>query len=112
MAEIILTPAQQAVVENSGGALLVSAAAGSGKTRVLVDRVLRLVCDEECPANVDDFLIITYTKAAAAELRGKIAQELAKRLARDPENRHLQRQTTRLAMAQISTCLLYTSRCV
>ncbi len=103
MAEIILTPAQQAVVENSGGALLVSAAAGSGKTRVLVDRVLRLVCDEERPANVDDFLIITYTKAAAAELRGKIAQELAKRLARDPENRHLQRQTTRLAMAQIST---------
>ena len=103
MAEIILTPAQQAVVENSGGALLVSAAAGSGKTRVLVDRVLRLVCDDERPANVDDFLIITYTKAAAAELRGKIAQELAKRLARDPENRHLQRQTTRLAMAQIST---------
>ena len=70
MAEIILTPAQQAVVENSGGALLVSAAAGSGKTRVLVDRVLRLVCDDERPANVDDFLIITYTKAAAAELRG------------------------------------------
>ena len=103
MAEIILTKAQQAVVENSGGALLVSAAAGSGKTKVLVDRVLRLVCDPDRPANVDEFLIITYTKAAAAELRGKIAQELAKRLARDPENRHLQRQTTRLAMAQIST---------
>ena len=95
MAEIILTKAQQAVVENSGGALLVSAAAGSGKTKVLVDRVLRLVCDPDRPANVDEFLIITYTKAAAAELRGKIAQELAKRLARDPENRHLQRQTTR-----------------
>ena len=103
MADICLTPAQQAVVENEGGALLVSAAAGSGKTKVLVDRLLRKVCDPAAPANIDDFLIITYTKAAASELRGKIAHELAKRLALEPENRHLQRQTARIALAQIST---------
>lgn len=63
MAEIRLTPAQQAAVENRGGALLVSAAAGSGKTKVLVDRLLSYVEDENDPANIDEFLIITYTKA-------------------------------------------------
>ena len=103
MGEIRLTPAQQAVVDDRGGALLVSAAAGSGKTKVLVDRLLAQVCDPEHPANLDDFLMITYTKAAAAELRGKIAAELSKRLAAEPENRHLQRQTTRIYLAQIST---------
>ena len=76
MAEIRLTPAQQAAVENRGGALLVSAAAGSGKTKVLVDRLLSYVEDENDPANIDEFLIITYTKAAASELRGKISAEL------------------------------------
>ena len=72
MAEIRLTAAQQAAVCNTGGALLVSAAAGSGKTKVLVDRLLARVCDGTNPANIDEFLIITYTKAAASELRGKI----------------------------------------
>ncbi len=79
MAKLTLTPQQQAVVENRGGSLLVSAAAGSGKTKVLVDRLFRYVTEERC--NIDDFLIITYTKAAAAELRSKIASELSKRLA-------------------------------
>ena len=69
MAEVKLTRAQQAVVENRGGSLLVSAAAGSGKTKVLVDRLFRYVTEERC--NIDDFLIITYTKAAAAELRAQ-----------------------------------------
>ena len=68
-----------------------------------MDRLLAQVCDPEHPANLDDFLMITYTKAAAAELRGKIAAELSKRLAAEPENRHLQRQTTRIYLAQIST---------
>ena len=77
MAKLTLTPQQQAVVENRGGSLLVSAAAGSGKTKVLVDRLFRYVTEERC--NIDDFLIITYTKAAAAELRSKIASELSKR---------------------------------
>ena len=103
MAEIQLTQAQRAVVENRGGALLVSAAAGSGKTKVLVDRLLRYVCDPDRPCNIDDFLVITYTKAAAAELRLKIAQAISERLAREPENRHLQRQLHRIYLAEIST---------
>ena len=68
---VTLTPQQRSAVENRGGSLLVSAAAGSGKTRVLVDRLFRHVTEER--HNIDDFLIITYTRAAAAELRGKIA---------------------------------------
>ena len=97
---VTLTKAQQAVVENEGGALLVSAAAGSGKTRVLIDRLLRKIADG---ANIDDFLIITYTNAAAAELRAKIFAALSERLAVQPENRHLQRQLTRIYLTQIST---------
>ena len=98
-----LTPQQKQAVENRGGKLLVSAAAGSGKTKVLVDRLLGYLCDPAEPANLDDFLIITYTKAAAAELRGKIAAKLAERIAADPDNRHLQRQMQRLFLTKIST---------
>ena len=100
---VTLTKAQQAVVDNEGGALLVSAAAGSGKTKVLIDRLLRKLCAPEAPANIDEFLIITYTNAAAAELRAKISAALAERLAGHPENRHLQRQLTRIYLTQIST---------
>jgi len=103
MSEIQLTPAQQAAVEDRGGALLVSAAAGSGKTKVLVERLMGMVCDPDAPADIDEFLVITYTNAAAQELRGKIAAELGRRLAAQPENRRLQRQLTRLYLAQIST---------
>ena len=98
-----LTPQQQEAVSNRGGRLLVSAAAGSGKTKVLVDRLLSYVNDPVTPANLDDFLIITYTKAAASELRGKIAAKLTERIAQDPENKHLQKQMQRLFLAKIST---------
>ena len=98
-----LTLQQQMAVENRGGRLLVSAAAGSGKTKVLVDRLLRYLMDPADPSNVDEFLIITYTKAAASELRGKIAAKLSEKIAEDPENRHLQRQLQRLYLAKIST---------
>lgn len=98
-----LTRQQQQAVSNRGGKLLVSAAAGSGKTKVLVDRLLSYLLDETDPANLDDFLIITYTKAAAAELRGKIAAKLTEKMAENPENRHLQRQMQRLYLAKIST---------
>ncbi|MFI3312383.1 MAG: helicase-exonuclease AddAB subunit AddA [Eubacteriales bacterium] len=103
MAEIKLTPSQQAVVDHRGGALLVSAAAGSGKTKVLVDRLLRQVCDRENPRNIQDFLIITYTKAAASELQQKIAKELGKLLIKNPHNLHLQRQMRYIYAAEIST---------
>ena len=96
-----LTLDQRTAVENRGGSLLVSAAAGSGKTKVLVERLFRYIMEEQCA--VDDFLIITYTKAAAAELRGKIAAELSKRVARQPENMHLRRQMMRVYQADIKT---------
>ena len=98
-----LTPQQRQAVEDRGGRLLVSAAAGSGKTKVLVDRLLKYLNDPVNPANLDDFLIITYTKAAAAELRGKIAAKLTEAIAAQPENRHLQRQMQRLFLTKIST---------
>ena len=98
-----LTAQQRQAVENQGGKLLVSAAAGSGKTKVLVDRLMRYIRNTDDPANIDDFLIITYTKAAAAELRGKIAAKLSELIAAEPTNRHLQQQMQRLYLAKIST---------
>ena len=96
-----LTKQQQSAVEDRGGALLVSAAAGSGKTKVLVERLFRYVTVEG--RNIDDFLIITYTRAAAAELRGKIAAELSLRMAADPGNTHLRRQLLRVYRTDIKT---------
>ncbi len=98
-----LTPQQEMAVKYRGGQLLVSAAAGSGKTKVLVDRLMSYILDPADPANIDEFLIITYTKAAAAELRGKIAAKLSEHIAADPDNRHLQQQLQRLYLAKIST---------
>ena len=98
-----LTKQQQQVVFDRGGRLLVSAAAGSGKTKVLVDRLLSYLTDPMDPANIDDFLMITYTKAAASELRGKIAAKLTERVAQEPLNTHLQRQLQRLYLTKIST---------
>ncbi len=98
-----LTPEQRQAVEHRGGRLLVSAAAGSGKTKVLVDRLMGYLTDPVQPANIDDFLMITYTKAAASELRGKIASKLSERIAEDPDDRHLQQQLQRLYLTKIST---------
>lgn len=98
-----LTPQQYEAVHNRGGKLLVSAAAGSGKTKVLVDRLMRYLTDDVDPANLDEFLIITYTKAAASELRGKIASKLSQLMAEQAQNRHLQQQMQRLYLTKIST---------
>ena len=98
-----LTPAQSRAVSDRGGKLLVSAAAGSGKTKVLVDRLMGYLTDPKDPANLDEFLIITYTQAAASELRAKIAGKLTERIASDPENKHLQKQLQRLYLTEIST---------
>lgn len=98
-----LTPQQLQAVTDRGGKLLVSAAAGSGKTKVLVDRILSYLKDPVDPANLDDFLIITYTKAAAAELRGKIASRLGQEISVHPNDRHLQQQLQRLYLTKIST---------
>lgn len=98
-----LTPQQYEAVYNRGGKLLVSAAAGSGKTKVLVDRLMSYLTDPASPANLDEFLVITYTKAAASELRGKIAAKLSECVAENPGNRHLQQQMQRLYLTKIST---------
>ena len=98
-----LTPQQLQAVTDRGGRLLVSAAAGSGKTKVLVDRLMSYLTDPKDPADLDSFLIITYTKAAAAELRSKIGAKLSECIAESPENRHLQQQIQRLYLTKIST---------
>ena len=103
MAKIELTPYQQAAVDNSGGTLLISAAAGSGKTQVLIDRMLKRVMSETDPCNIDDFLMITFTKAAASELRGKIIRRLNDLLSQGEGSAHLQAQLSRVYLAQIST---------
>ena len=99
--DIKLTEEQRAAVENRGGSLLVSAAAGSGKTKVLVDRLFKYVTEEY--RDLDEFLVITYTKAAAAELRGKIAAELSKRVAESPDDKHLRAQMLKVWQADIRT---------
>ena len=99
--EVKLTEKQAAAVNDRGGALLVSAAAGSGKTMVLVERLLKRITEENC--DIDDFLIITYTNAAAAELKGKIIDAIGKRLALEPGNIRIHRQFERCYRAKIST---------
>ncbi|MDR2670113.1 MAG: UvrD-helicase domain-containing protein, partial [Oscillospiraceae bacterium] len=105
-----LTPEQFRAAHERGGALLVSAGAGAGKTRVLVERLMARVCDPVAPRHIDDFLVITYTKAAAAELRSRILDALSARLAEEPMNRHLRRQLTRLPQAHISTVHAFCKR--
>jgi ATP-dependent helicase/nuclease subunit A len=98
--KIKLTPEQEASINYRGGALLVSAAAGSGKTKVLVERLLSFV-DEG--ANIDEFLVITYTRAAAYELRERIYEELLKRLSQSPGSTRLRRQAMLCKTAPIDT---------
>lgn len=97
------TPEQQAAIENRGGTLLVSAAAGSGKTAVLVQRVLERVTDTENPCDIDSFLIVTFTKAAASEMRGKIADALTDLAAKHPHDARLRRQLMLVHRAKITT---------
>ncbi|MCI2046590.1 MAG: UvrD-helicase domain-containing protein [Faecalibacterium sp.] len=97
------TPAQAAAIEDRGGTLLVSAAAGSGKTAVLVERAVGLILDEQAPVEADRLLILTFTKAAAAELRARIAGRLTEEVQKDPRNARLRRQKMLLQRAPIGT---------
>lgn len=97
------TRQQKQVIESRGKNLLVSAAAGSGKTAVLVERIIELVTEGEEPLDIDRLLVMTFTKSAAAEMRERIGTAIEKRLAEHPDDAHLQMQSALIHHAQITT---------
>ena len=101
--KIQFTPAQAAAIRARGGSLLVSAAAGSGKTRVLVERAVGLITDPVHPAEADSLLIMTFTNAAAAKLRADITARLLAEVRLHPGDGRLRRQQLRLQRASIGT---------
>ncbi len=100
---ISFTPEQQKAIELHGRNILVSAAAGSGKTAVLSERIIQMVCDEAHPVDIDKLLVVTFTNAAASQMRERIAQGISARLEEKPESEHIQKQATLLYNAQITT---------
>ena len=99
----VWTQEQLDAIRARRGTVLVSAAAGSGKTSVLSERVIERILDESDPCDADALLVVTFTKAAAAEMRQRISQRLTAILTEDPFNEHLQRQKLALERAHIST---------
>lgn len=97
------TEEQQKVIDLRERNILVSAAAGSGKTAVLVERILSMVTDVKHPIDIDSLLVVTFTRAAAAEMKERIREALEEALAASPENEHLQRQSALIHHAQITT---------
>lgn len=103
MSERTWTDEQKHAIYARGGSVLVSAAAGSGKTAVLVERVIQMVCDTAKPHPIDRFLIVTFTEAAAAEMRERIGKALSQKFEQDPTNAYLRRQQMLLPAAEICT---------
>lgn len=101
--ELKWTDDQQKVIDLRNRNILVSAAAGSGKTAVLVERIMEIICDEERPVDVDRLLVVTFTKAAAAEMKERVGAAIRKRLEEQPNNGYLQKQETLVSHAQITT---------
>lgn len=97
------TTEQQQVIDLRNRNILVSAAAGSGKTAVLVERIITRLTKDVSPLNVDQLLIVTFTEAAASEMKERIHAAIEKALEQHPENAHLQRQATLIHQAQITT---------
>jgi ATP-dependent helicase/nuclease subunit A len=97
------TTAQQSAIDARGSNILVSAAAGSGKTAVLVQRVINMITDENNPVDVDKLLIVTFTNAAAAEMKSRIAKSLNGLLLEQPNNTNIQKQISLLPNAKICT---------
>ena len=97
------TTDQKKVIELRDRNILVSAAAGSGKTAVLVERIIQKITDKERPINIDQLLIVTFTRAAAAEMRERIGKAIEAKISKDSENTHLQKQVALLNNAQITT---------
>jgi len=97
------TDDQQRVIDARNCNLLVSAAAGSGKTAVLVERIIKLITDEKNDVDIDRLLVVTFTNAAAAEMKTRVGEAIESRLIDEPDNEHLQRQASLLHNAQITT---------
>ena len=97
------TKEQQKVIDLRNSNILVSAAAGSGKTAVLVERIITRLTKDASPLDVDRLLIVTFTEAAAAEMKERIGAALEKALEQEPENLHLQKQATLIHTAKIMT---------
>ncbi|MDY5180899.1 helicase-exonuclease AddAB subunit AddA [Butyribacter sp.] len=94
---------QQRVIDARNCNLLVSAAAGSGKTAVLVERIIKLIMDEKNNVDIDRLLVVTFTNAAAAEMKTRVGEAIENKLLEEPDNEHLQRQASLLHNAQITT---------
>lgn len=94
---------QQAVIDSRDCNLLVAAAAGSGKTAVLVERIIQMITDKDNPIDIDKLLVVTFTNAAASEMRERIGDAIGKALDKNPENKHLQNQLVLLNKASITT---------
>ncbi|MEG7531072.1 MAG: UvrD-helicase domain-containing protein, partial [Hungatella sp.] len=97
------TNEQEQVIRSRGRNLLVSAAAGSGKTAVLVERIIQMITEGPHPIDIDQLLVMTFTNAAAAEMRERIALAIEEKLKEQPGQEHLQRQATLVHYAQITT---------
>ncbi len=94
---------QLRAIEESGKNMLIAAAAGSGKTAVLVERIIRKICDETNTMDVDRLFVVTFTEAAASEMRHRLRDALDKQLQANPSSAHLRRQLALVNQAQIST---------
>ena len=103
MAEKKWTPSQKKAIETRDRTLLVSAAAGSGKTATLTERIISSILDEKDPINIEDMLIVTYTRTAVGELRERISSAVKKAIAERPDDTRLERQLHMLPSAKIST---------
>ena len=97
------TEKQQQVIDSRNRNLLVSAAAGSGKTAVLVERIISMISEGPSPLNIDQLLVMTFTNAAASEMRERIGAAVEKKLKEDPGNEHLWLQAALIPQAQIMT---------
>ena len=103
MGETKWTEEQLSAIETRNSNLLIAAAAGSGKTAVLVERIIRIITDEENPVDIDKLLVVTFTSAAASEMRERIASAITKALEKNPNSTNLQKQLTLLSRANITT---------
>lgn len=97
------TVEQQQAIDEKGSNILVAAAAGSGKTAVLVERIIQKLLDEQDPMDIDEMLVATFTNAAAEEMRSRVGVALEKAIASDPASYHLKKQLSLLPKASIST---------